>query len=91
MQPEHSQGSERAVIYVEQSQFKPLDNTHSIQEQVNTSQVSCAEGVYVLSEDQIYMVVREGTLHALPSEKNQRRSFDNALEIVGNAQSEQQN
>lgn len=89
MQPNHSQSPKRAVSYTKQSQLKPLGDTYSIQAQVDICKASYAECGSMLSEDQIYADVQEGTGDTDSSERDQKRSFDSAFEIVDDAPNEQ--
>jgi DNA invertase Pin-like site-specific DNA recombinase len=89
MQPNHSQSPNRAVIYTKQSQLKPLDDTYSIQAQIDICKAYCAERGYMLSEGRIYADVQEGTVDTDRAERDQKRSFGSALEIVEDAQGEQ--
>ncbi len=61
MQPDRSEPSKRATIYARSSQLNSLGGTNSIQMQIDLCKAYCAERGYVLSEDQMYSEVREGT------------------------------
>jgi len=62
MQPDRSDHPKRAAIYARSYQLKQVGATNSIQAQLDLCKAYCAEHGYMLSEDQIYYEVREGTV-----------------------------
>ena len=62
MQPDRSEPPKRAAIYARSYQLKQLGGTSSIQAQIDLCKAYCTEHGYMLSEDQMYYEVREGTV-----------------------------
>ena len=62
MQPDRSEPPKRAAIYARSYQLKQLGGTNSIQMQIDLCKAYCVEHGYMLSEDQMYYEVKEGTV-----------------------------